>query len=72
MGFIFICSVLTLIAIVGGVYFYYQDKKEVDNYKTHGIPNKDSNTADNSSQNFTNPTFLKRLTQYQNNNISDN
>ncbi len=28
MGFILFCSFLSLIAIVGTAYFYYQDKKE--------------------------------------------
>ncbi len=28
MGFIIMCSFVTLIAIVGGGYFYIQDKKE--------------------------------------------
>ncbi len=73
MGFIFICSVLTLITIVGGAYFYYQDKKEESNYiDTHNPINTDSDTAVNFSRNFTNPAFLKRLTQYPNNKISDN
>lgn len=28
MGFIIMCSFVTLIAIVGGIYFYIQDRKE--------------------------------------------
>ncbi len=27
MGFIFMCSLVTLIALVGGGYFYIQDRK---------------------------------------------